>query len=122
MQRILVLTDEKRKFTDLENMLKESGEVVLNTFTDSLDLLEKFLTLHSELIILDVDLLNGKVINLMNILRSIKKDFPIVLLLSKEKMSICSKAFSLGIVLYLIKPVTANNIYDIVSSTLHIQS
>jgi len=74
------------------------------------------------LVILDIDLLSEQVLKLINILQSIKRNSQIILVLSKDKMAICSAAFSLGIVSYLVKPVSTRNMYDVISTALQKQS
>jgi len=121
MYRILALSQDKDLYAGVRDFLGDSSDIEIKTFTNSLDFLEKFSSLHTELVILDIDLLNEQVLKLINILQSIKRNSQVILILSKDKMGICSAAFSLGVVSYLIKPVSTKNVYDVISTTLQKQ-
>lgn len=122
MYRVLALSQDKDLYAGVRDFLGDSSDIEIKTFTNSLDFLEKFSSLHTELVILDIDLLSEKVLKLINILQSIKRNSQIILVLSKDKMGICSAAFSLGIVSYLVKPVSTRNMYDVISTALQKQS
>lgn len=118
MYRALALTEEESLLDEVQKMTTSSKKFEVKTFTDSLLFLENFLSLHSETVILDIDLLGEQVIRLIHIIRLISKSTPVILILSKEKMPICLTVFSLGIVSYLIKPLSAEALFDYISSTL----
>ena len=120
MERILALTTEKDLFTGIQEKIQDNADIDIKTCIDNLNLIEKFVSQHTELVILDIDLLKEKVIKLINILRSINKNLKIILILSNDKMSICSGALSLGVVSYLIKPISINNLAKIISATLKV--
>ncbi len=122
MYRVLVLSEEKVLFEKIVNMIGQQEEIEISTCPDSLDLLEKFFSLYTELVVLDLDLLNNQIMKLINILHSFKKNLKIILILSEEKMSICPSVCSLGVVSYLIKPFSLKNAADIISSALKIQN
>lgn len=121
MYRILALSQDKDLYAGVRDFLGDSSDIEIKIFTNNLDFLEKFSSLHTELVILDIDLLNEQVLKLINILQSIKRNSQIILILSKDKMAICSTAFSLGVVSYLIKPVSTKNVYDVISTALQKQ-
>jgi len=121
MDRILALTNEKELFSEIQEKIQDRTEIDIITCMDNLNLIEKFVSQHTELVILDIDLLNEKVIKLINILRAINKNLKIILMLSNDKMSICSLALSLGVVSYLVKPVSNDNLTKIISATLKIK-
>lgn len=120
MERILALTTEKDLFTGIQEKIQDNADIDIKTCIDNLNLIEKFVSQHTELVILDIDLLQEKVIKLINILRSINKNLKIILILSNDKMAICSSALSLGVVSYLIKPISINNLAKIISATLKV--
>jgi response regulator of citrate/malate metabolism len=77
------------------------------------------MSLHSELVILDLDLLGEQVTHLMNVLRNIKKNVQFILILSTDKMPICPEAISLGVISYILKPCSAKNLGNLIQSTLN---
>lgn len=122
MYRALALTEEESLLAGVQKMTASGKKFEVKTFTDPLLFLENFLSLHSETVILDIDLLDEQVIRLIHIIRLISKSTPVILILSKEKMPICLTVFSLGIVSYLIKPLSAEALYDYISSTLKLKN
>lgn len=121
MERVLALTTEKELFEQIQERFEEQTAIDIKTYIDNLNLIEKFISQHTELVVLDIDLLNETVIRLINILRTINKNLKIILILSSDKMPICSQALSLGVVSYLIKPVSIENLSRIISATLRIK-
>lgn len=122
MYRILALSQDKDLYAGVKDFLESSKDIEIKTFVNSLDFLEKYASTHTDMVILDIDLLNEQVLKLISILQSIKRNAHILLILSKDKMSICSAAFSRGVISYLIKPVSTRNVYDMISTTLRIKS
>lgn len=122
MDNILVLTNETDLFVKIQKKVEEVNEVQITTCDDNLNLVEKFISQHTELVILDIDILKERVVKLINILRTMKKNLQIILILSPENMSICSNALSLGVVSYLIKPVSMDNLHKIITATLKIKN
>jgi response regulator of citrate/malate metabolism len=122
MERVLILTENEELFYKLKKKFSEGLEIQIVTCTDSLNLIENYTSQHTELVILDIDMLKNGVSKLINILRSIKKNVQIILILSKTNMSICSEVLSLGVVSYLIKPVSVDNLSKIVLATLKIKT
>lgn len=120
--RILALTDEDHLIADLEDRINQSSPAEIIVTTSYLDLIEHYSRRHARLLILDADLLDEKMIQLIRIVRSIKKNSSILLLLSREKIPLCSEALSLGVVSYLIKPISVTNAADIICSSLEINS
>jgi response regulator of citrate/malate metabolism len=118
MKRVLALTNEDRIFAEVKNNINEFENIEIVTFPDSLNLIDNFVNNHTELIILDLDLLNGEVIKLMKILRAIKKNSQIILILTENKIKECSKAISMGVVSYILKPVSEIELTNLVISTL----
>jgi len=118
MYRILALSHDQDLYAGVKDFSEGSSEIEIKTFNNSIDFLENFSSLHTELVILDIDLLNEQVLQLINILQSIKRNARIILILSQDKMSVCSAAFSLGVASYLIKPVSTRNVYDVIVSAI----
>ncbi len=116
MNRIFALTAETAVFEEVE-MAQEDIEV--RTFDEPLAFLEAFLTLHSQIAVLDIDLLQAKSEPMIHIIRHINKKTPLVVILSKENMPICLSVFSLGIVSYLIKPLSPENLGTLLRSMIH---
>lgn len=122
MDRILVLTTEIDLFAKIQKKIEEGNEIQITTCNDSLNLMEKFVSQHTELVILDIDMLKERVVKLINILRTMRKNLQIILILSQDNMSICSDALSLGVVSYLIKPLSTDNLHKIISATLRVKT
>jgi DNA-binding NtrC family response regulator len=122
MYRILALSQDKDLYAGVRDFLESSKDIEIKTFVNNLDFLEKYASVHTDMVILDIDLLNEQVLKLINILQSIKRNSQILLILSKDKMSICSAAFSRGVISYLIKPVSTRNVYDMISTHLRMKS
>lgn len=120
MQKVLALTNEKELMAQIEDSIKSHSSIKISVSSDYLDLVENYQRRHAQLVILDVDLLNGRVVQLINVLRAMKKDCRILLMLSPDKMSLCSQAVSLGMVSYLIKPICIQNARNIICSALNI--
>ncbi|MFQ6115413.1 MAG: response regulator [bacterium] len=118
MGRILALTEEIEMIEEVEQLLQDEIQVEIAVHGDTLDFLENLLERYTQLVILDLDILREKVTKLIHIIRSIHKDCKIILILSQEKMSICSTALSMGVFSYLIKPVAVLNAYNIILSAL----
>lgn len=124
MDRILILSEENNLFSKVQEIMGKNNkaEIEIITCTDSLNLIENYVSQYSELVILDIDMVKEGVIKLIKILRSIKQNVQIILLLSKRNMSICSQALSLGVVAYLMKPFSIENLSKIVFATLKIKT
>ena len=118
MDRILILSTEIDLFEKIQEKFEEADEMQITACDDSLNLMEKFVSQHAELVVLDIDMLKEGVVKLINILRTMKKNLQIILMLSQANMAICSEALSLGVVSYLIKPVSTDNLYKIITATL----
>ena len=124
MDRILILSAENNLFSKVQEAMgkNNNAEIEIITCADSLNLIENYVSQHTELVILDIDMIKEGAIKLINIIRSIKKNVQIILILSKKNMSICSEVLSLGIVSYLIKPFSIENLSKIVIATLKIKT
>jgi response regulator of citrate/malate metabolism len=120
MHQVLALTDEKELMIQIEDSINSHSSIQILVSSDYLDLVENYQRRHALLVILDVDLLNGRVLQLINVLRAMKKDCRILLMLSPDKMSLCSRAVSQGMVSYLIKPICIQNARNIICSALDI--
>ena len=118
MDRILILSTEIDLLEKIQEKFEEAGEIQITACDDSLNLMERFVSQHAELVVLDIDMLKEGVVKLINILRTMKKNLQIILMLSQANMAICSEALSLGVVSYLIKPVSMDNLYKIITATL----
>ncbi len=121
MSRVVVLTEEKDFFENVRRQLSASNNIEVRLFSKSLDLINYFLLNYAQLVILDVDLLNEDSLKLIEVLRSIHRDAKIVLILSHEKMPICSSALSLGVVSYQIKPVGIDTTSELMRSILSME-
>ena len=122
MHRVFVLAEETDLYETIQRNFGENEEIKIRVFQDSLDLLEMISTMIPDLLILDIDILKEQVIKLMHILKSVIQKPQIILVLSQDKMSICSSAFSEGVVSYLVKPVSPDNIWDIICVKLNLQN
>ena len=118
MYRILALSQDKDLYAGIKDFSEGISKVEIKIFSNSIDLLEKFSSLHTELVILDIDLINEQVLQLINILQAIKRNVSIILILSLDKMPICSTAFAMGVASYLIKPVSTQNVSDLIASAI----
>ncbi|GAB4366001.1 MAG: hypothetical protein Kow0042_05590 [Calditrichia bacterium] len=119
MKYLYLLTTEENVSNKIEKALAQGGEVMVYTYTDSLDLIDHFLHRFAPLVILDIDLVKEDVIKLMQIIRSIRKDVKFLLILSVENMHVCSAALAQGVVSYQIKPLSIENLIHVIHSTLN---
>lgn len=120
MKSILALTLDIRLTSEMKQTFEERSVVKVITFTESLALIDYSLQQYVPLIVLDIDVLKEKVFHLIRILRSIHRETQFILVLSSENMQICSAALSQGVVSYQVKPVSTENMLEVVASTLKI--
>jgi DNA-binding NtrC family response regulator len=118
MNQILVLTQETEISLEIERNLKTLGSLKIYTFSNSLELINHYLTNYASLIILDCDILKNDILPLIQSLQSINQNAKIIILLSQAQMKVCSSVLSLGILSYQIKPVNITNIVEIITSVL----
>lgn len=118
MNRILVLSSESGLITDFQDTLKGLSKTEVTCYQSCCELMEGFLTLHTDMIILDIDFLKDRVTHLINVLKLVKSSIVIVLILSEEYISICKQALPMGIHSYLIKPVSGVELFRIVDPIL----
>jgi DNA-binding NtrC family response regulator len=118
MNQILVLTQETEISLEIERNLKTVGSLKIYTFSNSLELINHYLTNYASLIILDCDILKNDILPLIQTLQSINQNAKIIILLSQTQIKICSSVLSLGILSYQIKPVNITNIVEIITSVL----
>lgn len=119
MQKILIFSADVELFLEVEESLRKNEEIEFFLFQHSLELVNHFLSYFSPLVILDIDLLKNEILEMIQVLRNIHPNSKIVLTLSPENMPICSAALSLGVMSYQIKPLSAANVTEIISSILH---
>jgi response regulator of citrate/malate metabolism len=119
MQKILIFSADVELFLEVEESLRKNEEIEFFLFQHSLELVNHFLSYFSPLVILDIDLLKNEILEMIQVLRNIHPNSKIVLILSPENMPICSAALSLGVMSYQIKPLSAANVTEIISSILH---
>jgi response regulator of citrate/malate metabolism len=73
------------------------------------------------MIILDVDMLDEQIFKLINVLKSLQKSLNILLIGSSDKISLISNAFATGVISYLVKPLSSNNVCDFLVASLKLQ-
>ncbi len=120
MNRILVLTADEDLFSVVEDSLNNLEKVEIQTFENSLELVNHYLSHYASLIILDIDLLKHEIFQMIQVLRSIHVQTKIVLFLSPENMPLCSSALSMGVLSYQIKPISEVKLAEIIASILQI--
>ena len=120
MQKILVFSADVELFFEVEESLKKNQDIEFLLFQHSLELVNHFLSYYASLVILDIDLLKNEILEMIQVLRNIHANSRIVLILSQENMPICSAALSLGVLSYQIKPLSSNNVTELVSSILRV--
>lgn len=118
MNRVLAFTNEQKLISDINDEFKNI-EIECILLSEIIDLFENFVRCHSQLVILDLDLIEGHTIQLVNTLRAINKDSKFLLILSPDKMEECSQALPHGMVAYLTKPIAPMNASKLISSVLH---
>lgn len=117
---MLTLSSELNFFNDVEKHLLPTVPLELVSFTNPIDLVDFFVNNYAHIVVLDIDLLKEDVIKLVDILRSIRRNSQIILLLSQKDTAICSRVFSRGGCAYQIKPVSTNAFCQLIKSTLQI--
>jgi DNA-binding NtrC family response regulator len=118
MNKVLVLSQDKTLFQRVEGEIVSKDSIRLYTFTNSLDLIKYYLANYASLILLDADIVKSDVLKLIEIIHNINQEAKLILLISPENMSICSSALSLGILSYQVKPVSPENMVELIFSVL----
>ncbi len=118
MKRLLVLSTESGLVEDFQSILNGVSKIEVTCYQSCCELMEGFLTLHTDMVLLDIDLLKERVTHLINVLKLIKSSVVLILILSEEHISICKQALPLGIHSYLIKPVSGKELFRIVDPIL----
>jgi len=113
-----MLTKEHQLSDKIREELEKDSVYQLKTFTQTLGFLEHFLEWYPQMVILDVDLMKSDTLKFIRILQKLKKDLKILLIASSRNISICSQALSMGIITYLLKPISTGNVYSLIHSTL----
>ena len=103
---------------EIRNHLKNKGRFEVKFYTNTFDFLEHFLEWYPQVVIMDVDLIQSNTLKLIRILQKLKKDLKIFLIVSSRNMKVCSQALSMGIITYLLKPISTKNICSLIHSTL----
>lgn len=119
MNKVLVLSQDKTLFQRVEGEIVSKDSIRLYTFTNSLDLIKYYLANYASLILLDADIVKSDVLKLIEIIHNINQEAKLILLVSPENISICSSALSLGILSYQVKPVSPENMVELIFSVLH---
>jgi len=119
MNKVLVLSQDKALFQRVEGDIVSKDSIRLYTFSNSLDLIKYYLTNYASLILLDADIVRNDVLKLIEILHNINQEAKLIILVSPENMALCSSALSLGILSYQVKPVSPENMVDLIFSVLH---
>ncbi len=112
MRTIMVLTAEPSLFIKRNHLEAQEETIDIRIYTDVLDFMEAFLQAHPQLVILDIDVFNGRISQMVNILTAMEKQLKLLLLLPKEKLKSISRRVVLSDLPYLIKPVFRENIYE----------
>ncbi len=120
MKSILALTLDNKLISEMNSTFAKKRVAEVRTFSESLELIDYFLKQYVPLIVLDIDVLKEKVLHLIRILRSIHRETQFILVLSSKNMQICSAALSQGVVSYQVKPISTENMLEVVASTLKI--
>jgi DNA-binding NtrC family response regulator len=118
MNKVLVLSQDKTLFQRVEGEIVSKDSIRLYTFTNSLDLIKYYLANYASLILLDADIVKSDILKLIEIIHNINQEAKLILLISPENMSICSSALSLGILSYQVKPVSPENMVELIFSVL----
>ena len=118
MNKVLVLSQDKTLFQRVEGEIVSKDSIRLYTFTNSLDLIKYYLANYAPLILLDADIVKSDILKLIEIIHNINQEAKLILLISPENMSICSSALSLGILSYQVKPVSPENMVELIFSVL----
>jgi DNA-binding NtrC family response regulator len=118
MNKVLVLSQDKTLFQRVEGEIVSKDSIRLYTFTNSLDLIKYYLANYASLILLDADIVKSDVLKLIEIIHNINQEAKLILLISPENMSICSSALSFGILSYQVKPVSPENMVELIFSVL----
>ncbi len=119
MNKVLVLSQDKTLFQQVEGEIVSKDSIRLYTFANSLDLIKYYLANYASLILLDADIVKSDVLKLIEIIHNINHEAKLILLVSPENISLCSSALSLGILSYQVKPVSTENMVDLIYSVLH---
>ncbi|MGD9489272.1 MAG: response regulator [Calditrichaceae bacterium] len=108
MKHVIILTDEEI----FEEKPDSDFDFEIQTYKACCTFLESFLSNHYELVILDIDLLEQRVMHILKIIKLLKNSVPVILVLSDSHIATCKKALPYGILAYLMKPVSQNEFHE----------
>ncbi|MGD9898059.1 MAG: response regulator [Calditrichaceae bacterium] len=108
MKHVIILTAEET----FKGQPDSDFNFEIQSYRACCTFLESFLSNHYELVILDIDLLEQRVIHVLKIIKLLKRSVPVILVLSDKHITICKKALPMGILAYLMKPVAQNEFHE----------
>lgn len=108
MKQVIILTAEKT----FQGTPDSNYDFKIQSFQACCTFLESFLSNHSDLVILDIDLLEQRVIHVLKLIKLLKSSVPVILVLSDKHITTCKNALPIGILAYLMKPVSQNEFYE----------
>lgn len=117
-KRILIVEDESIIRLDISSILKDNGYEVVGEAGDGEKAVELALTLHPDLIIMDIKMprLNG--LKASKIISG-KQDTPIILLTAYSQKEFVEKSKDANVVAYLVKPVSESNLIPAIEVALN---
>lgn len=119
MYNVLILTNDANFYKEVEKKISGINRIKFHTFDHGLELINFFLTNYAQLVILDIDVLQNEILEMIQVLRTIHKETKILLLLSPVNMPLCSNALTLGISSYQIKPISQENVIELITTLLN---
>lgn len=108
--KIIIADNESIIRMDLKEMLEEAGHEVIGESFNGLKAIELTQKLKPDLVIMDIKMPEMDGITAAKII-SDKKLAPVILLTAFSQQNIVEKAKKSGVLAYLVKPITSNNLF-----------
>ncbi len=115
MNKVFVLTKDPLFLDSLTQFTRKNEDILAVTFSNNLEMLNRFLSDYAPLVILDIDLVKKDTFHMIQILHSIHRKTKIVLVVSTDDMPICTASLAYGVLSYQIKPVSPQSISELIT-------
>ena len=121
MERILIVDDDKDLRFNLSCILKEAGHEVIAA-GDGKQALNVFSRRVPDLVLLDIGLPGMDGVELLEAMKKIEKDLPIIMLTARSDAKSAVKAMKSGAFDYITKPFDNEELSLIIKKALHTQN
>lgn len=114
----MIISNDPALFRNLEILSNDLGCDLkkYDTSTDPLDVISEIASKISNILILDDDFLSPNSAKLLESIKKVSPNLPIIFLTSDTSLELGRKINSIGVKYYLIKPVSESNLREFVKS------